>query len=175
MPLKIDLPGGWAELADIKTLAPGHQDDYMDLREEIRGRKEEAALAAAAAVNPAAMPDPNAPPPSVRLTRRDIKPVHDLVCGWVIKDISFPGVLPWDPGSRDRLGAVAGLSAWNALLLALDPYFGVLNGEVGPKESATSITTSGNTSPESAPAPPADSVPELSAMPAGSPRAGFTP
>ena len=167
--MRIDLPGdGWAELADIKTLTPGHQDDYMDLREEIRGRKEEAALAALAAANPAAMPDPNAPAPSVRLTRRDVKPVHDLVCGWVVQEISFPGILPWDAGSRDRLGAVAGLGAWNALLTALDPYFGVLNGEVpDPKESGTSATTSASTSPESVSAPPAESVPAPSATPAG--------
>lgn len=165
--MRIDLPGsGWAELADIKTLLPGHQDDYMDLREEIRGRKEEAALAALAAANPAAMPDPNAAPPSVRLTRRDVKPVHDLVCGWIVKEISYPGILPWDAGSRDRLGAVAGLGAWNALLTALDPYFGVLNGEVGPKESEPSTTTSASTSPESASAPPAASPQESSAMPA---------
>ena len=166
--MRIDLPGGWAELADIKTLLPGHQDDYQDLREEIRDRKAQALAAAAVAANPAAMPDPNAEPPAVRLTRRDVKPIHDMVCGWVVQEVSFPGILPWDAGSRDRLGAVAGLGAWNALLTALDPYFGVLNGEVpDPKENGTSATTSASTSPESASAPPAVSPQELSAMPGG--------
>ena len=164
--MRIDLPGGWAELLDIKALTPGHQDDYQDLREEIRSRKEEAALAALAAANPAVMPDPDAPAPRVRLSRRDVKPIHDLVCGLVVQEISFPGILPWDPGSRDRLGAVAGLGTWNALLIALDPYFSVLNGEI-PKESQPSDTTSKNIYPEGATAPPEGSPPEPYAMPAG--------
>lgn len=164
--MRVELPGGHAELADIKILTPDNQDDYHDLREGIRAKREEAVLAAAAAANPAAMPDPLAEPPTVRLTRRDIKPIHDLVCGWVVRDISWPGILPWDPGSRDRLAAAAGLGAWNALLGALEPYFGILNGEV-PKENEPSTTISASTSSAAAPAPPAVSAPAPSATPAG--------
>jgi hypothetical protein len=138
--MHVPLPGGSAELADIKTLMPHHQDDYQDLRLDILDAKEKAALAALAAANPAAMPDPSAEPPAVRIGRKDLKPVHDLVCGWMVQEVSFPGVLPWDEGSRGRLCEAAGLGAWNALLIALNPYFGVLNGEV-PKESEPSATT----------------------------------
>ena len=172
--MRIDLPGGWADLADAKSLTPDNQDEYLDRLSEVRERKEQAALAALTAANPAVMPDPDADPPAVSLTRRDLKPLHDMVCGWVVQDMSFPGVLPWDAGSRGRLAEAGGLGAWNALLSALAPYFQLLTGAV-PKENPTSTTTSVSTSPESATALPAASPPELSAMPAGSPRAGSTP
>jgi hypothetical protein len=164
--MRTELPGGWVDLADLKSLTPENQDDYLDRLSEARERKEQAALAAVAAANPAVMPDPDADPPAVRLSRRDVKPVHDLVCAWVVQDISWPGVLPWDAGSRDRLAAAAGLGTWNALLAALGPYFSVLNGEV-PKENVPSTATSAIISAESATAPPAVSPQEQSAMPAG--------
>lgn len=164
--MHVPLPGGSAELADIKQLMPNHQDDYLDLRLEIIDAKQQAALAVAAAAYPGAVPDPDAEPPAVRLGRRDLKPVHDLVCTWVVQEVSFPGVLPWDAGSRDRLCAAAGLGAWNALLIALNPYFGVLNGEA-PKETEPSAPTSGSTSATSAAAPPEASAPAPSVTPAG--------
>jgi hypothetical protein len=164
--MHVSLPGGSAELADIKQLMPGHQDDYMDLRFDIIDAKQQAALAAAAAAYPGTVPDPDAEPPAVRLGRKDLKPVHDLVCGWMVQSITFEGILPWDAGSRDRLCKLAGLGAWNALLLALNPYFAVLNGEA-PKETEPSAPTSGSTSSDSAGAPPEASAPAPSATPAG--------
>ena len=164
--MRVDLPGGWAELADPKSLTPDHQDEYLDRLSEARERKEQAALAALTAANPAVMPDPDADPPAVSLSRRDLKPLHDLVCAWVVRDMSFPGVLPWDAGSRGRLAEAGGLAAWNALLSALGPCFVLLTGGT-PKENAPSTTTSGSTSPESAIAPPAASPQEPSATPAG--------
>lgn len=153
--MHVDLPGGSAELADIKTLMPNHQDDYLDLRLEILDAKQQAAIDALIAQHPGTVPDPDADPPAVRLGRKDLKPVHDLVCTWMVQEVSFPGILPWDAGSRERLCAAAGLGAWNALLIALNPYFGVLNGEAGPKETPSSAPTSSSTSPDSAAAPPA--------------------
>jgi hypothetical protein len=167
--MQIPLPGGWVDLADIKnpaTLQPSQQDDYQDLRLEIIDAKEKAAIAVAAAAYPGAVPDPDAPPPSVRLLRRDLKPVHDLVCQWIVQGISFPGILPWDAGSRNRLATAGGLVVWNALLKALDPYFEILNGNV-PKETQPSAPTSGSTSSASAAAPPEASAPAPSATPAG--------
>lgn len=164
--MHVDLPGGSAELADIRQLMPSHQDDYQDLRLDIVDAKEKAAQAALIAANPAAMPDPNAEAPAVRLLRRDLKPVYDFVCQLVVQDISFPGVLPWDAGSRDRLCQAGGLVAWNALLNALDPHIAVLNGSV-PKESLPSATTSASTSSGAATAPQEGSAPASSATPAG--------
>lgn len=165
--MRIDLGGGgWAEIADPKTLTPDQQDEYQDLLGELQGRAEKAALAAAAAAYPGAVPDPDEPPPSARLPRRDLKLLHDLVCGWVVQEVSYSGILPWDPGSKGRLAAAGGLGAWNALINAFSPFFTLLTGGV-PKEIPTSDLTSSSTSPADATAPPAASATEPSATPAG--------
>lgn len=131
--MRIDLPGGWADLLEISALNADHQDEYVDLGQEIREKKE-AALAATEPAplpdNPAVMADP-ADKPAIRLTRKDVRPIQDLVAGWVVKDISYPGVLPWNSASR----ALMPLPDWNVLRDALEPYFGALNGESGPKEA----------------------------------------
>jgi hypothetical protein len=162
--MHLPLPGGHAELADPKILTPDHQDLYQDLLAEIQEQKEQAVIDAAMAAHPGMIPDPDAPAPKVRLTRKDLKPLHDLTLALVVQEISFAGILPWDAGSRGRLCAAGGLGAWNALLNSMAPYFTLLLGNT-PKETPTSGTTSASTSSGTAAAPPADSPPESSAVP----------
>jgi len=120
---RVDVPGGgWFDLRDIAELTSDHQEQYLDLADELREQKRER-LAALPPVNPAVMPDPADDTP-VRLTRKDTAPIRELVEGWVVADSSFgmpvPKPLP--------------LLASNVLKDALEEYFSGLNGEV-PKEN----------------------------------------
>ena len=121
---RVEVPsdGGWFELRDIKELTSDHQEEYLDLADELREKKR-AALAALPPVNPAVMPDPDDDTP-VRLTRKDTAPIRELVERWVVADSSFgvpvPRPLP--------------LPAANVLRDELEPYLEALNGIV-PKES----------------------------------------
>ena len=120
---RVDVPGGgWFDLRDIAELTSAHQEDYLDKADELREAKREA-LAALPPANPAVMPDPADETP-VRLTRKDLGPVRDLVESWVLADSSFGMPLP----------KPLPLVAANVLREALDGYYGALNGEV-PKES----------------------------------------
>ncbi len=120
---RVDVPGGgWFDLRDIAELTSDHQEQYLDLADELREQKRER-LAALPPVNPAVMPDPADDTP-VRLTRKDTAPIRELVEGWVVADSSFgmpvPKPLP--------------LLASNVLKDALEEYFSGLNGDV-PKEN----------------------------------------
>ena len=120
---RVDVPGGGLfDLRDIAELTSDHQEQYLDLADELREQKRER-LAALPPVNPAVMPDPADDTP-VRLTRKDTAPIRELVEGWVVADSSFgmpvPKPLP--------------LLASNVLKDALEEYFSGLNGEV-PKEN----------------------------------------
>jgi len=120
---RVDVPGGgWFDLRDIAELTSDHQEQYLDLADELREQKRER-LTALPPVNPAVMPDPADDTP-VRLTRKDTAPIRELVEGWVVADSSFgmpvPKPLP--------------LLASNVLKDALEEYFSGLNGEV-PKEN----------------------------------------
>ena len=120
---RVDVPGGgWFDLRDIAELTSDHQEQYMDLADELREQKRER-LAALPPVNPAVMPDPADDTP-VRLTRKDTAPIRELVEGWVVADSSFgmpvPKPLP--------------LLASNVLRDALEPVYESLNGTV-PKEN----------------------------------------
>ena len=120
---RVDVPGGgWFDLRDIAELTSDHQEQYLDLADELREQKRER-LAALPPVNPAVMPDPADETP-VRLTRKDLGPVRDLVESWVLADSSFGMPLP----------KPLPLVAANVLREALDGYYGALNGEV-PKEN----------------------------------------
>ena len=120
---RVDVPGGgWFDLRDIAELTSDHQEQYLDLADELREQKRER-LAALPPVNPAVMPDPADDTP-VRLTRKDTAPIRELVEGWVVADSSFgmpvPKPLP--------------LLASNVLRDELEPYLEALNGIV-PKEN----------------------------------------
>ena len=120
---RVDVPGGgWFDLRDIAELTSDHQEQYLDLADELREQKRER-LAALPPVNPAVMPDPADDTP-VRLTRKDTAPIRELVEGWVVADSSFgmpvPKPLP--------------LLASNVLRDALEPVYESLNGTV-PKEN----------------------------------------
>ena len=120
---RVDVPGGgWFDLRDIAELTSDHQEQYLDLADELREQKRER-LAALPPVNPAVMPDPADDTP-VRLTRKDTAPIRELVEGWVVADSSFgmpvPKPLP--------------LLASNVLKDALEDYFSGLNGDV-PNEN----------------------------------------
>ena len=120
---RVDVPGGgWFELKDINELTSDHQEQYLDLADELREAKRKR-LAALPPLNPAVMPDPADDTP-VRLTRKDTAPIRELVEGWVVADSSFgmpvPKPLP--------------LLASNVLKDALEEYFSGLNGDV-PKEN----------------------------------------
>ncbi len=121
---RVEVPddGGWFDFRDIKELTSDHQEEYLDLADELREKKR-AALAALPPVNPAVMPDPDDDTP-VRLTRKDTAPIRELVERWVVADSSFgvpvPRPLP--------------LHAANVLRDELEPYLEALNGIV-PKEN----------------------------------------
>ena len=128
---RVDVPGGgWFDLRDIAELTSDHQEQYLDLADELRERKREA-LAALPPVNPAVMPDPADETP-VRLTRKDLGPVRDMVEGWVVTDSSYGMPLP----------KPLPLMAANVLRAELDGYFGALNGDVTPNGSPASASTS---------------------------------
>jgi len=137
---RVNVPGGaWFDLRDIGDLTSQHQEDYLDLGDQIREAKR-AALAALPPVNPAVMPDPDDETP-VRLTRKDTGPIRELVEGWMVADSSFGVPLP----------KPLPLIAANVLREALEPIFDALNGNVpDPKPSAP---TSGGTSTDAAGAP----------------------
>jgi hypothetical protein len=138
---RVTVPGGgWFDLRDLSDLTSDHQEQYLDLGDELRQAKRDA-LAALPPVNPAVMPDPADETP-VRLTRKDTGPIRELVQGWMVADASFGMPLP----------RPLPLLAANVLRDALESAFGALNGEV-PKESPESASTSGGTSPEPVPAP----------------------
>ena len=138
---------GWFDLRDIGELTSDHQEQYLDLADELREAKR-AMLAELPPLNPAVMPDPADDTP-VRLTRKELGPIRELVQGWVVADSSFGVPLP------QPLPLVAA----NVLREALDGHFSALNGEV-PKENPVSDSTSGTISPDPATAPQPESVPE---------------
>jgi hypothetical protein len=155
---------GWFDLMEAGGLNADHQDEYWDMQEDVREKKR--------ALLPPPGPDPAnpavmAPEPVIKMTRKDVKPIQDLVAGWVVQGTSFAGVLPWDAGSRTRMP----LAAWNALREAFDPFYDILNGE-GPKETPapdeTTSATSSTTSPDAAPAPQQEQPSASSEPPAGS-------
>ena len=144
---RVTVPGGgWFDLRDISELTSDHQEQYLDLADEIREAKRER-LAALPPLNPAVMPDPADDTP-VRLTRKDTGPIRELVEGWVVTGSSFgipiPRPLP--------------LVASNVLRDELEFFLSALNGEV-PKENPVSGSTSGGTSPDPVPAPQPESEP----------------
>ena len=123
--------------------------EYLDLADRLRQEKRDALAQAEALANPAVAPDPEDETP-VKLTRKDLTPVQDLVEGWVIAASS------WDlPLAKPHPLMVA-----NVLRKALDPYYSALNGNVVPNESPASASTSSATSAETADAPPPPSEPE---------------
>ena len=147
---RVDVPGGgWFDLRDIAELTSDHQEDYLDLADELREQKRER-LNALPPLNPAVMPDPADDTP-VRLTRKDTKPIRELVEGWVVADSSFGMPLP-KPLPHHRVATCCGLS--------YELFFGALNGDVTPNGSPVSASTSSGTSTETATAPPAPSEPE---------------
>jgi len=146
---RVDVPGGgWFDLRDMAELTSDHQEQYLDLADELREAKRER-LAALPPLNPAVMPDPNDETP-VRLTRKDTVPIRLLVEGWVVADSSFGVPLP----------KPLPLIASNVLKDALEPFFAALNGDVVPNESPASASTSSGTSPDPVTAPPVLSEPE---------------
>jgi len=145
---RVDVPGGgWFDLRDIGDLTSDHQEQYLDLADEIREAKRER-LAALPPLNPAVMPDPADDTP-VRLTRKDTKPIRELVEGWVVAGSSFGMPLP----------KPLPLTASNVLRGELEFYLSALNGEV-PKESPVSGSTSSAISADPVPAPQPESAPE---------------
>jgi len=121
---RVEVPdgGGWFDLRDLKDLTSDHQEEYLDLADELREKKR-AAQAALPPANPAVMPDPLDEAP-VRLTRKDTTPIRELVEGWMVSDSSFGLPLP----------RPLPLLASNVLRDALEPVFEALNGTV-PKEN----------------------------------------
>jgi hypothetical protein len=136
--------GGWFDLNGISGLTSDHQEQYLDLADELRQAKRD--LLAANPVNPAVMPDPDDDTP-VRLTRKDLAPVRELVEGWMVADSSFGVPLP----------RPLPLVASNVLREALEPVFSALNGDV-PKPPGL---TSGATSADDAGALPQEPEPAL--------------
>ncbi len=146
---RVDVPGGvWFDLRDIAELTSDHQEAYLDLADELREQKRER-LNAMPPLNPAVMPDPADETP-VRLTRKDTKPIRELVEGWVVADSSFGMPLP------KPLPIIAS----NVLRAELELFFGALNGDVTPNGSPVSASTFSGTSTETADAPPVLSEPE---------------
>jgi hypothetical protein len=123
---------GWFDIRGIGELTEDHQIEYLDLADKLRQDKREA-LAAVPPENPAVMLAAQDETP-VRLTRKDLAPVHALVEGWVIADSSFGIPLPHP----------LPLPAGNVLRAELDPIYGSLNGET-PKENQDSDSTSTST------------------------------
>lgn len=151
---RYDVPGGgWFDLRRAADLTEDHQNQYLDLLDELRDVKRQALAAAAAAANPAVMPDP-ADDAEVTLSRAEEAPVRDLVHGWVLEGSSFGLPLPHP----------LPLVAANVLRQGIRPVFVALNGGI-PKESQDGDSTSTPTSPEPAAAPPAPPGPEPSATP----------
>ena len=149
---RVDVPGpggGWFDLRPISDLTSDHQEQYLDLADEIREAKRER-LAALPPANPAVMPDPAAAEAPVRLTRKDTVPIREMVEGWVVADSSFGVPLP----------KPLPLIAANVLRDKLDPYLGALNGDVTPNGSPASAPTSASTSADPAPALPPPSEPD---------------
>ena len=140
---------GWFDLRDMSELNEDHQLEYLDLADKLRQDKRDALAAADALANPAVMPDPDDETP-VKLTRKELGPIRDLVEGWVIVGSSFP--LP--------LSRPQPLPVVNVLRVELDPYYDALNGTVVPNGSPASASTSSATSPDPVTAPPAPSEPE---------------
>lgn len=138
-------PGGWFDLRPMSVLGPDEQDEYLDLVEEIRDKKRQA-MPAVDPKNPAVLAA--APDRPIRITRPELFPVWGLVLGWVVENSSWGPLTPWTPEKRRELG----ITGWNKLKIAVDPYFGVLNGE-GPKEETEDTPTSAPTSSGSADAP----------------------
>jgi hypothetical protein len=138
--MRLDLTGGWVELLPIDELNRDHQDDLYDFREKLMEGK----LAALPEPepdpgNPAVMADP-ADRPAPEYTRADVRQIHDLVLGWIVKDASWPGMVPW----TSEAGARMPLLAWNVLRKTMEAYFEVLNGS-GPKETTEDTPTSAST------------------------------
>jgi hypothetical protein len=146
MPLALDDEGGWIDLLPVKGLNRDHRDEYIEKSVKIREAKEKALAAAAPAVpeevpeNPAYMPDP-ADKPAVTLTRLDVRPLQDMLLGWIVRGSSFDGVAPWVASSAPLLP----LPSWNILEDALDPYYDALNGVVPKAPTTTSSDTSATT------------------------------
>ena len=145
---RVDVPGGgWFDLRDMSELTSDHQEQYLDLADEIREAKRERLAELEAQRNPAVMPDPADDSP-VRLTRKDTGPIREMVEGWVVAGSSFGIPLP----------RPLPLVASNVLRDELEFYLSALNGEV-PKENPASASTSGDTSPDPVPAPLPESGP----------------
>ena len=132
---RVEVPGGdgWFDLNELSGLTSDHQEEYLDLADELRADKREALAAAEAAKNPAVMPGPVEDIP-VRLTRKDLGPINALVEGWMVAGSSFGMPLP----------KPMPLMAANVLANALEPVFSALNGSV-PKENPGSDSTSTST------------------------------
>ena len=139
-----DPEGGWFDLIDLGKLNSDHQDEYLDLADELRETKRRAHGAAAPGES-GGDAGPGGSRPRCRLTRKELGPVRDLVERWVVTDSSYGIPLP----------KPLPLSAVNVLREALDGYFGALNGD-SPKGNPASASSSGATSPEAAPAPLAE-------------------
>lgn len=139
-------PGGWFDLRPASVLGPDEQDEYLDLIEEIREKKRQAAPAVDPA-NPAVLAA--RPDEVIKLTRKDLFPVWGYVIGLVVSDSSWGPLAPWTLEKRRELG----LPGWNVLKTVIDPYWGLLNGN-GPKEETEEDTpTFAATSSDSADAP----------------------
>lgn len=133
---RVNVPGdgGWFELRDIKELTSDHQEQYLDLADELREAKRQRQAELESQLNPAVMPDPADDTP-VRLTRKDTAPIREMVTGWMVADSSYGMPLP----------KPLPLLASNVLRDALEPVFGALNGDVTPNGSPASASTSSAT------------------------------
>lgn len=152
---------GWFDLLDVGQLNAGHQDDYQDLGDELREKKR-ASLPPPEPdpANPAVMTEPSEQ--AARLTRKEVRPIYDLVLSWIVTGTSYGVTLPWGEQSRAQVP----LPAWNMLRQAVDDYYlDALNG-IAPKPETG--PTSSTTSPEPAPVPLPGPAPEPSGTPAGS-------
>jgi hypothetical protein len=155
----------WFDFRDLSSLTSEHQDQYLDLGDELRERKREAERERLIAEHPGMIPDPDQEIP-VRLGRKGVAPIRDLVLSWVLEGSSFGVPLP----------SPLPLVASNVLTKALEPYYSALNGEVPEDPTpAAGASTSGSISGGTADASPPGQPSGPSGTPDGSPTDGSTP
>jgi hypothetical protein len=149
--------GHWFDFRPVDVLTSDHQDQYLDLGDELRERKREAEREALITAHPGMIPAPDQQI-EVSLNRKEVLPLRDLVLSWIMADSSFGATLP----------SPLPLAVANVLRVALAPVYSALNGVVpaDPTPEAPS-STSESTSGGTAAAPPPAQPQEPSATPAG--------
>jgi len=133
--------GGWFDLKGPGDLTEDHQNQFLDLVDELKNRKRQALATVFATANPGMVPGAADETP-VELTLAEERPLRDLVLSWTLEGSSYGVPLPYP----------LPLLASNVLRLRLGPTYRALHGLI-PKESLDSDSPSTPTSP--APAPPA--------------------